>query len=80
MEEAWKFCLAQPMNRNIKALPLILNWGIWLAKNAMIFQDKPSLLELLVIHGLSILENYPQENGVRRGRVIQEVSVDPNRP
>jgi hypothetical protein len=46
----------------------------------MIFQDKPSLIELLFIHGLSILEHYPQENGVRRGRVIQEVSVDLNRP
>jgi hypothetical protein len=80
VEEAWKDWLAQPLNRNIKALPLILNWGFGLARNAMIFQDKSSLPELLVSQGLSILEHFPQEKGVRRGRVLQEVSVDSNRP
>jgi hypothetical protein len=61
VEESWKDWLAQPMNRNIKNLPLILNRGVWMARNADIFCDKSSLPEPLVIQGLIILENFPQE-------------------
>jgi hypothetical protein len=54
-------------NRNIKALPLILNWVVWLARNAVIFRDKSSLPEILVSQGLSTLEHFPQEKGNKEG-------------
>jgi len=48
--------------------------------NAPIFQEKSSLPDLLVSQGLRIIENFPQEKEVRRGREPQVVSVDSNRP
>jgi hypothetical protein len=80
VEEAWKDWLSSPINRSIKALPLILNWGIWLARNATVFKDKPSLPELLVAQGLNILAHFPQEKEMRGARIIREEDIDHNKP
>jgi hypothetical protein len=66
------------LNKNIKSLPLIMNWGIWLARNATIFRDKPSLPEILVIQGLRILEHFPQEKEDKGGKFFQYLTVDSN--
>jgi hypothetical protein len=35
IEEAWRTWVTNPSNNIIKALPLIINWGAWLARNAL---------------------------------------------
>jgi hypothetical protein len=43
LEMAWKNWTGDPRNKEIKALPLLLSWGIWLARNAKIFKEKASI-------------------------------------
>jgi len=59
---------------------LIVNWGVWLAINASIFQDKVSLLEIIAAQGLIILSNFPQLKGTGSVQVIQNKYVDTNIP
>jgi hypothetical protein len=41
MKEAWKGWASNVMlSVNLKSLPLIINWGIWLARNNTIFLGK----------------------------------------
>jgi len=57
LEEAWRYWLSNHSNRNIKSLPLLINWGTWLAQNSTIFQDWPSIPALVAINSLSILSH-----------------------
>jgi hypothetical protein len=61
VETTWQHWTHQKPLRNVKALPFIICWGIWLARNKEIFQDKPSLPELTAAKGLAILSHFPQE-------------------
>lgn len=54
----------------IKALPLIIDWGIWIARNNSIFQGKHTCSEVIVVNSLGILSFYPQEKGVMSVRTI----------
>jgi hypothetical protein len=40
MESAWKTWTDTPGNKDFKALPLLISWGIWLARNSEIFKEK----------------------------------------
>jgi hypothetical protein len=53
IEEAWKSWLQEHKNLNIKYLPLLINWGIWLARNSSIFKDKASLPEHMLFKALT---------------------------
>jgi ribonuclease HI len=46
IEEAWKYWVQDHRNKNIKALPLLINWGIWLARNVAIFKEKALLPDI----------------------------------
>jgi len=48
LELAWKNWTCDPRNKDIKSLPLLLRWGIWLARNARIFKEKASIPEVIV--------------------------------
>jgi hypothetical protein len=72
--------VTNPTNRNIKSIPLIKNWGDWLARNASIFKDSPSILEHIVVEILSILSHLPQEKEHVPIRHITKETVDTSRP
>jgi hypothetical protein len=76
MEEAWKTWSIKTTNQNIKALPLLIIWGAWLARNASIFQDRNSILDIIVAQGLSILSHFPQDKGTAPVRFVQQEHVD----
>jgi ribonuclease HI len=80
VEEAWKAWLSIPTLKGIKVMPLILIWGIWLARNVAIFKEKMSLPELVVAQGINILTHFPQEKEVRRPRQIFEEVIDQSQP
>jgi hypothetical protein len=61
VELAWQVWCHDLAHKKIKSLPLIICWGIWLARNKAIFQDRPSLPDCIVAQGLSILSHFPQE-------------------
>ena len=60
LEDAWKSWLTSPQLAHIKALPLIHIWGVWIAQNKAIFQDKTSSPEATAKQGLGILSYFPQ--------------------
>jgi hypothetical protein len=64
MEEAWKDCVSNVSNRGVKTLPLIVNWGTWVARNSTIFKDKSTTPNIIVVQGLIILSHFPQEKGM----------------
>jgi hypothetical protein len=61
IEEAWKSWVQNPRNKRIKALPLLITWGIWIARNSVIFKSKDSLPDIIVAKSLAILAHFPQE-------------------
>jgi hypothetical protein len=79
IEEAWREWSSNPQNHNIKALPLLINWGVWLARNSTIFNEKPSIPELIVAQSLSILSHFPQGKEEQPVRNVVTESVDHSR-
>jgi hypothetical protein len=80
LEQAWKDWLHDPRYRELKALPPILIWGIWLARNTTLFLDKASVPEKTVAQSLSILSHFPQ---TKKGPSIQSFSpeqIDKSKP
>lgn len=63
-------------NRNFKALPLIILWDVWIARNKFIFQETPSCPEVIAVNSLSILSFYPQCNDAPRIRVVQNEEIN----
>jgi hypothetical protein len=80
IEEAWRSWLQNRDYRKIKALPLLIGLGAWLARNAAIFKDRPSLLEILAVQALSILSHFPQEKDHPAIYIVQPDIIDQSRP
>jgi hypothetical protein len=70
MEDAWKSWLKRRDHRKIKYFPLLISWGTWLARNASIFKDRPSLHEIIVRQALSILSHFPQEKSCPTNQIF----------
>jgi hypothetical protein len=79
IEEAWKQWLQDPKNNNIKSLPLLINWGVWLSRNSSIFKEKSSIPELIAAQSLSILSHFPQGKDGSTIRQVTKESVDHSR-
>jgi len=71
VEEAWKSWVSDASSSNIKALPLLVCWDTWLAKNSVIFHNKGIPSEMIVAQCLSILAHFPQTKGKESRRVIK---------
>lgn len=80
IEQAWRNWVSNPTNNSIKALPLLINWGAWLARNASISNAHSSIPEHIVAEGLSILSHFPQGKDHNPVRPVVEELVDHSRP
>jgi hypothetical protein len=78
LESTWENWLQDPTHKNLKSLPLLISWGVWLARNSTIFQDKASVAELVAAKSLSILEHFPQEKNAHWHPSISARSHRPN--
>ena len=61
LDSTWKSWLLEVSHKTLKALPLLINWGVSLARNRAIFQEKATVTDLVAAQSLSILEHFPQE-------------------
>jgi hypothetical protein len=52
--------MTNPMVKDIKSLPLVVAWGIWLAQNHSLFEDSSSYPSQCVVQSLSIFSSFPQ--------------------
>ena len=66
----WKDWSSSPQTIQIRALLLIHIWGIWLARNRVIFLKKSSSPEEVATKGLDILYYFPQTKNNPTPRII----------
>jgi hypothetical protein len=60
LEEAFKTWCSRNETSKIKELPHNIDWGIWLARNLNLFEDKETLPLKCVVEAINILKSYPQ--------------------
>jgi hypothetical protein len=58
------------------SLPVIISWGIWLARNASLFEDSHIPPIQCASRGLSILKKFHQEKMGKHQRLVVEEVVD----
>jgi ribonuclease HI len=80
LEQAWKAWTHDPRYKELKSLPPIINWGIWLARNTTIFLDKASSPEKTAAQSLSILSHFPQTKKGPSIQPIQTETIDKSKP
>ena len=50
--------MSSPINKLCHALPLIINWGLWISQNKAIFQECFLCPEVVAINNINILSFY----------------------
>lgn len=80
VEAAWQSWLQRRDHTKIKSLPLLISWGAWLARNADIFKDRPSLPEIIAGRALSILSHFPQKKACPAIRIVCVEQIDQSKP
>jgi hypothetical protein len=80
LEATWGNWLQNTSHKNLKALPLLISRGVWMARNSAIFLDKASVAELVATKSLSILEHFPHEKNEPGIRASQPAPIDPTLP
>ena len=64
----------------MKALPLLVIWGVWIARNNLIFSKKCCTPEITATLASGVLESFPQHIRVKNQRDILEVEIDKTVP
>jgi hypothetical protein len=59
IEEGLKVWMGNKVYDNLKSLPLIVGWGVWLARNVALFEEQSVLALQCATQGLSILKHFP---------------------
>jgi len=77
---AWEDWWRRNTQQKLKFLPLLVIWGIWLARNKAIFMDKPSLPAITAIQSHGILQSLPEHVRAANQRRVLEVEIDHTQP
>jgi len=78
--EAFSSWCANRCNYTYRALPCIISWGIWLARNKIIFQDNRSSPATVAAHGVAIMSHFTQHIQTRQARIVRVEDIDIGRP
>eukprot|EP00253_Pinus_taeda_P007705 PITA_07705 len=63
LSTAWEYWWNHFNVRNLRNLPPIICWGIWIAKNCSIFREKSTPAEAIAIQSSTILASIPEPDG-----------------
>ena len=66
--------------KHIIALPIIVSWFIWKARNQSCFNDITSMPCLVSSFSLGLLNSYPQDNSVLNIMNVVEENIDTSYP
>eukprot|EP01018_Ginkgo_biloba_P023075 Gb_32325 [translate_table: standard] len=69
------WCL-NPTLKSVKALPLIVAWGVWLAQNASIFDEQEILPIQCALQSKTILDSFKQIHKEKSVRRVTEEQID----
>lgn len=70
VDQCLKVWLSQPEAKQIKSLPLIVVWSVWLARNRALFNDSLNPVQVTVPNSLAIMEAFKQ---IKKGPKIREI-------
>jgi len=59
LEQAWQIWWATRIYKSLRALPLLIIWGVWLVQNTLIFKGVPLALDITAAKSLAILSSLP---------------------
>jgi hypothetical protein len=81
-EEALMVWLSPRTPQDLKYFPLIVAWGIWLARNSTLFRDEPQSPLRVAINCLGILAHLKPvvRKGLGNARGVQVEQIDRGRP
>eukprot|EP00253_Pinus_taeda_P022819 PITA_22819 len=75
LPEVWDKWWKQYPGGNMRNLPPIICWGVWIARNRHIFKDKESTTDSIAIQCTSIYSNIPKSEEERTPRLIREEQI-----
>jgi hypothetical protein len=59
--------------KDLCVVPMIVSWGIWLARNAGIFEGKVFFIVKITQQSLALMTNYKRTKRPKKDRVISDV-------
>eukprot|EP00253_Pinus_taeda_P017420 PITA_17420 len=75
VQEAWQKWWQSHPNGNLRNLPLIISWGIWIARNKSIFQDKSTPSAITASQSTAIFSCIPEPKEGQSQRIIPELQI-----
>ena len=78
--QAWENWRRSVSLETMTSLPLLVIWGVWIARNNLIFSEKCCTLEITTTLASGILTAYAQHIRVKNQRDILEVEIDKSFP
>lgn len=80
MEQAWRDWWENRGFKVYRLLPLLIIWGVWLARNEVIFKEAFLVPEKTTLKSLAILSSYLPIERRFKTRSIREVTIDKTKP
>eukprot|EP00253_Pinus_taeda_P031398 PITA_31398 len=80
IQEAWQKWWNEHPDGNLRNLPLIISWGIWIARNRSIFQDKDTPIALTAVQGAAIFSSIPRPKESSSQRNVPKVQISEGIP
>jgi len=80
LEEAWKDWISHSAYHETISLPLIVIWGIWIARNSFIFKDKEVPPAVIAVNSVSISSAFRQKPRSIRTKNLSIVEIEKSRP
>ena len=80
LEFAWDSWWRRRTQKKHKILPLLVIWGIWLARNKAIFEDVANTPTIIGALSVGFYKSYPEYIRVERERRILDVEIDRTSP
>eukprot|EP00253_Pinus_taeda_P015506 PITA_15506 len=77
---AWERWWNQNPGGNLRNLPPIISWGVWIARNKAIFQEVFIPTEAIAIQSSAIFLSIPEPEESRKKSQIREEHIRPNIP
>eukprot|EP00253_Pinus_taeda_P013898 PITA_13898 len=75
VQEAWQKWWQSHPNGNLRNLPLIISWGIWIARNKSIFQDKSTPSAITASQSTAIFSCIPEPKEGQSQRIIPDLQI-----
>ena len=77
---AWDSWWRRILQKHFKMLPLLVIWGIWIARNKAIFKDLASTPALTGMMAVGFFNSFPVHVRAARDRRMIEVDIDRSSP